>query len=345
MLPTLLISRSWSLLALLGCLVPFGVCGAGPAEPGPGAESIDAGRWLSRINSAARERNYQGTMVFTTGGAVSSSKVAHFCVGDQSFERLEALDGRMRKVYRHNETVHTVWPQAGVAVVERRSALSNLPSTLQSVDPRALEQYELKSEGRERIAGRDALVFLLQPRDEWRFAQRVWADQSSGLMLRADVIGPGRTVLESAAFSEVEIGVKPQPDSILQAVRKLDGLKVLRPQQTSTQLEAEGWVLKPLLPGFRLASCVRRVLDPRAAASGSGSNTAEVLQAIFSDGLTHVSLFIEPFDAARHRKDLSTQIGATHTLMLRRGDFWLTAMGDVPPAALRHLVDAVERRR
>lgn len=331
--------------ALLGCLLPFGAFGAGPSESGPAAEAIDAGRWLARINAAARERNYQGTMVFTTGGAVSSSKVAHFCVGDQSFERLEALDGKMRKVFRHNETVHTVWPQAGVAVVERRSALSNLPSTLQSVDPRVLEQYELKSEGRERVAGRDAQVFLLQPRDEWRFAQRVWADQASGLMLRADVLGPGRTVLESAAFSEVEIGVKPQPESILQAVRRLDGLKVLRPQQTVTQLEAEGWVLKPLLPGFRLASCVRRALDPRAQTVEAAGGPGEVLQAIFSDGLTHVSLFIEPFDPTRHRKDLSTQIGATHTLMLRRGDFWLTAMGDVPPAALRQLVDAVERRR
>ena len=29
----------------------------------------------------------------------------------------------------------------------------------------------------------------------------------------------------------------------------------------------------------------------------------------------------------------------------RCGEFWLTAMGDVPPTALRHLVDAVERRR
>lgn len=345
MLTSLSLPRSLSLVALLGCLLPVGHGIAGPAELAPGAEPIDAGRWLARINSAAREKNYQGTMVFTTGGAVSSSKVAHYCVGDQSFERLEALDGKMRKVLRHNETVHTVWPQSGVAVVERRSALSNLPSTLQSVDPRALEQYELKSEGRERIAGRDAQVFLLQPRDEWRFAQRVWADQASGLMLRADVLGPGRTVLESAAFSEVEIGVRPQPESILQAVRKLDGLKVLRPQQTGTQLEAEGWTLKPLLPGFRLASCVRRVLDPRAPAAESGASSTEVLQAIFSDGLTHVSLFIEPFDAARHRKDLATQIGATHTLMLRRGDYWLTAMGDVPPGALRQLVDAVERRR
>ena len=344
-MPTRLFSgRWWSIALLLSTLLPHAGGLAAPPEAAVGAESIDPVRWLARINAAARERNYQGTMVFTVGGAVSSSKVAHFCVGDQSFERLEALDGKMRKVFRHNETVHTVWPQAALAVVEKRGALSSLPSNLQTVDPRALEQYELKAEGRERLAGREALVFLLQPRDEWRFAQRVWADEVSGLMLRADVLGAGRVVLESAAFSEIEIGVRPQPDSVLLPLRKLDGLKVLRPQQVPTQLDAEGWSLKAPVPGFRLSSCVRRSLD-RGGNGDPSASGGGVVQAVFSDGLTHVSLFIEPFDAARHRKDLSTQIGATHTLMLRRGDFWLTAMGDVPPATLMRLAESIERRR
>jgi sigma-E factor negative regulatory protein RseB len=69
-----------------------------------------------------------------------------------------------------------------------------------------------------------------------------------------------------------------------------------------------------------------------------------VLQAVFSDGLTHVSLFIEPFDAARHQHDLQAQFGATHSIAGRRGDHWVTAMGDVPPATLKLFFDALERR-
>jgi sigma-E factor negative regulatory protein RseB len=171
---------------------------------------------------------------------------------------------------------------------------SNLPSTTQSVEPRALDQYELRPEGRDRVAGRDAVVFLLQPRDSWRFAQRLWADQETGLMLRSDVIGPGRTVLESAAFSEVEIGVKAQPDTVLQPIRKLDGLRVLRPAQVATPLEAQGWTLNRPVAGFRLVSCVKRPVDAQAALDGTGQ--PEVTQAVYSDGLTHVSLFIEPLD-------------------------------------------------
>ena len=211
------------------------------------------------------------------------------------------------------------------------------------MEPRALEQYELRPEGRDRIAGREAEVFLLQPRDELRYPQRLWADRASGLMLRADVIGPGRTVLESSAFSEVEIGIKPQPESVLQPLRKLAGYKVLRAQFERAQLDAEGWTLARPLAGFRLASCVKRPLEATAAADGRIPE--QLLQAVFSDGLTHVSLFIERFDESRHRKDVQAQLGATATLMQRRGDFRLTAMGDVPVATLRLLLDALERKR
>lgn len=324
--------------ALAAALLPGGVS----AQPEAWA-SIDARAWFARIHAAASGRNYQGTMVFTTGGVVSSSRVAHYCIGDQVYERLEALDGRQRQVFRHNDLVHTVWPQTGVVVVERRLQQLGLPSMTQSVEPRALEQYELRADGRDRIAGREAVVLQLLPRDELRFAQRIWADQETGLLLRADVIGPSRTVLESSAFSEVEIDVRPQPDSVLLPIRRTDGLRVVRPTQVPTQLEAQGWAIARPVPGFRLASCVRRTADPRPS-SDDAAPRPEVLQAVFSDGLTHVSLFIEPYDAGRHRKAIQAQFGATHSLAGRRGDFWITAMGDVPRGTLRQFFDALERR-
>jgi sigma-E factor negative regulatory protein RseB len=316
-----------------------------PAQAGggvgfPEAQAADARGWLARIHDAANQRNYQGTLVFSAGGMLSSSRVAHFNVGDQSYERLEALDGRQQRVYRLNDAVHTLWPQSKVAVVEKRGVLTPLPSSTQAVEPRALDLYELKAEGSERIAGREARVFVLQPRDEFRYAQRLWADKETGLMLRADIIGHQRQVLESTAFSEVEIGVRPQPDSVTQAVRKLDGWRVLRPQQQRTQLEAEGWGLDRPVAGFKFAGCVKRSLD--GADTGPDN---QVLQAVFSDGLTHVSLFVEPYDARRPLAPLGGQMGATSAMRQRRGDFVVTVLGDVPPATLKAFAEALERRR
>ncbi len=161
-------------------------------------------------------------------------------------------------------------------------------------------------------------------------------------MPRADVLGLAngamRSVLESTAFSEVEIDVRPQPGLVLRSLQRLDGYRVLRPQQQRTTLEAEGWLLARPVAGFRHAGCVRRPME------GAGREVL-VLQSVFSDGLTHVSLFVEPYRAEQHRDEMLAHQGATATLMLRRGEYWITVVGDVPPATLRLFAEALERRR
>jgi sigma-E factor negative regulatory protein RseB len=181
---------------------------------------------------------------------------------------------------------------------------------------------------------------MLKPRDGNRFAQRLWAEQGTGLLLRADVLGPRGELLESASFSDVSIGGKANPETVLHAMRKLEGYRVVRPQVVRTQLDAEGWVLARPVPGFNLVGCMRKELSPLAEPLGNGN----ALMAVFSDGLTHVSLFVEPYDAQRH-KPVATALGATHTIMIRSGDWWITAMGDVPMATVHLFSTALERRR
>ena len=267
-------ARAWlPLVAVWACLLPAAPGALAQASAVPPA--VEARAWLARIHDAARSGNYRGTMVFAAGSAMSSSRVWHYCVGDMTYERMEALDGRQQRIYRVNDEVHTVWPDDRVAIVDRRDALLPVPTTPQAVDPLALDHYDFKREaGTARVAGRDAVVFTLEPRDELRFAQRLWADRATGLMLRADVLGPGagasRAVLESAAFSEIEIGIKPPADARAQAMPRLDGYRVQRPQTQRTQLEAEGWTLVRPPAGFRLTSCVKRPLEMSSSASGGG---------------------------------------------------------------------------
>ena len=306
--------------------------------PLSGAADIDARAWLARMKAAAAGGNYQGTLVFIVGGVMSSSRVWHYRVGDNSYERLEAQDGRQQRIYRYNDEVRTVWPQTRTAVVERRETLAAWSTTPQAVDPSAAESYDIRHEGRARVAGREAAVLLLAPRDTLRFAQRLWADQATGLMLRADVIAPDGSVVESSAFSEVELDVKPQPEQVMQGLREDEGLRIVRPMQRRTTLDAEGWGLARRVPGFVLAGCVQRGIE-------SAAGEPRMLQVVFSDGLTHVSVFVERFVAERHRSEMQAKLGATHTAMRRRGEHWLTVVGDVPSASLEQFSQALERRR
>lgn len=330
--------NAWRRLAYLA----LGAACVTPLRADPNVLSAVAARqWLAKVHAAAQARNYQGILVFSADGVLSSSRVAHFGDGGHSYERVETLDGTAQVSYRVDDRVYALWPQRKLAVIEDRAPRQG--SLRQVVEPRAEDHYALSLQGIDRVAGREAQVLLLQPRDAQRFAQRIWVDTRSNLMLRADVLDAKHQVLESSAFSEVDIDVKPRPDSVLGPVDHLQGWRIVRPPQANTNLEAEGWALTSNVPGFVLSSCSRRVLDMPAADGGTAGKPA--LQAVFSDGLTHVSVFVEATDADRPRQSLLTRMGAMSTLMEPFGErWWITVMGDVPASTLQRFFDALQRR-
>jgi sigma-E factor negative regulatory protein RseB len=231
-----------------------------------------------------------------------------------------------------------------VAMIEQRGMLNSFPALLQAGDDGIADWYEVRAEGSERVAGHEANVLAIRARDGLRYGYRLWADRASGLLLRAEVVGERGDILETSAFSDVVIGIRPQPESVVNDMRKLEGYRVVRPVLTPTRLEAEGWAMRQVAPGFRPVSCVSRQIDAPGDAAGEGV-APPVIQSIYSDGLTYVSVFIEPFRAARHAKPMFASIGATSTLSQRHGDWWVTIIGDTPPATLKIFAAALERRK
>lgn len=309
-----------------------------PLTVGTPVGAAAAAQWLARVRQAADNSSYQGTLMFSTGGVVSSTRVLHYCDGKQRYEKAEVLDGRARLRYRHNDELVTVWPASKVAVVESRDGMAEFPGLPDAPGLNLLDSYDIHPGGADRIAGHAAQVVLLKPRDGHRYAQRLWTDKDSGLLLRGDVLGAQGEVLETSAFSDFQRVPKPQPDAVLLPMKRLDGLRVVQARAVKTQLETEGWRLTGAVPGFQLVSCTKRALD--AASDGP---TQQVLQSVFSDGLASVSVFVEPYDAQRHKQAMRTLLGATHTLMHRRGDWWITVVGEVPLATVQQIDAAFER--
>jgi len=324
--------------------------------------NTDARTWFLRMQAAAARSNFTGSLVVSSGGVASSSRVTHYAVDGQVYEMLEAMDGRAHRVLRHNDVVHMLWPQTQVAVIEKREMLGAWSTTPLAVDAFAVENYELRREGVARVAGREAVVLWLQPRDALRYAQRFWADRDTALMLRADVLasaapitgsalsstpasGPPQSqpaaiawqVLESTAFSALELGVPARPQAVLQAMQPPAGYRVTRPQQQVTTLDAQGWALVRPVKGFRLAGSVLRGIE-------NAGKRSPVLHAVFTDGLALVSLFVESYDEQLHRSESHNQQGATSSLSQRRGEHWFTVVGGVPPATLQLFAAAMDKR-
>lgn len=339
--------KLFRLLALAGCALPaMNFVAAQVPPPAPAAtpvESRNINDWLMRMHEASKKRSYIGTFVVSSGGAMSSAKIWHVCEGDQQMERVETLTGAPRSIFRHNDQVVTFMPDHKVVRSEKRESLGMFPQLLQSTDNRIADYYKVRQEGTERVAGVEADIVLLAPKDHMRFGYRVWTEQKKGLVVKLQTLDTDGKVLEQAAFSELQLDAPVKMDKLLQMMGKVDGYRVEKPVLMKTTASAEGWLLKAPVAGFKPMSCYKRpatALAPAGTAAGE-----EPLQWIFSDGLASVSIFVEPFDRQRHGQESSLSMGATQTITRQLDAYWVTVMGEVPMGTLKLFAGGLERKK
>ena len=330
----------WLLAGFLLALAARAQAQQVPAAATPGlAEDRRLGEWLQRLQLASRRRAYMGTFVVSVGSDMASARIWHVCDGEQQMERVETLTGAPRSTFRRNDHVLTFFPDSRVAVAERRESFGLFPNLLQSGDASIARFYSLRAAGHERVAGFETDVVQLRPRDKLRFAYKIWTEKKTGLVVKLQTLDVYGQVLEQAAFSELQLDAPVSMARLSQMMGNTEGYQVETPDLVKTTAAAEGWALKAPVPGFQPMSGYRR-----SVASTAEGRHDSTLQWIFSDGLATVSLFLEDFDPRRHGQPGAQALGATHTLTRRIGDWWLTAVGEVPPQTLQVFAQALERR-
>ncbi len=295
--------------------------------------------WLVRMHEAARRRTYTGTFVVSAGNSISSARIWHVCDGDLQMERVEALTGPPRSTFRRNDQLLTLYPDSRLAVAERRESFGQFPNLLQPGGTALGQLYGIRFAGSERVAGLEADVVQLRPNDALRFAYQIWTEKKTGMVLKLQTIDARGRVLEQAAFSELQLDAPVSMTKLAQMMANTEGYQVERTDLVKTSAADQGWGMKSAVPGFQAVSCYLR-----PTAVPADARPESTLQWIFSDGLATVSLFIEAFEPRRHGQPMAQALGATHTLTRRIGDWWLTAVGEVPPHTLAAFAQALQRK-
>jgi sigma-E factor negative regulatory protein RseB len=315
------------------------VSAATPATlAGAAAETRGINDWLIRMHGASRDRSYIGTFVVSAAGAMSSARIWHVSVGDRQVERVEALTGPARSVFRHNDQVLTFLPASRVVRSERRESLGLFPDLLKSADSSIAEFYGVRWLGTERVAGVDSEVVELLPKDKLRFGYKVWVEQKAGLVVKLQTLDAEARVLEQAAFSELQLDAPVNMDKLVRMMNKQDGYRIEKPTLVKTLPSDQGWRFRAPPAGFKPITCQKRVMD--GAVLGT-----EPMQCIFSDGLATVSIFMEPSSGQSENISTSLSLGATQTLVMRVDPFLATLVGEVPQATLRLFAATLERRK
>ncbi len=295
-------------------------------------ESSENAALLVKMQAAARELDYSGIYTYQQGVIMISSRVVHLVDGTGERERIEILDGSPREFIRHNDTIQTLLPERKVVVIEQRSG-DRFPSLLLGDGHGITNHYDMAiMNSPERVAGRDCTPVVLKPRDDHRYGHMLCIDTQSHLLLKAQTVSAANEIIDQVAFSTLTMGEEVASER-LSATWDTSEWRVLETSMNAVDLSEMGWRI-PQPPGFEIVTQVSRPLR----------FDAQVNQMVLSDGLAAISVFVEPFDANRHSMSGQGGIhkGALSVFRKRVGDYWLTALGQVPASTLRDIAEHVE---
>ncbi|WP_158529641.1 MucB/RseB C-terminal domain-containing protein [Parvibium lacunae] len=290
---------------------------------------------LARIDSAARKINYSGLYVFQQGQHVQSLRITHMVDKGQTWEKLEVLDGKPQEIVRHNDDVQVYYPQTQTIVQQRRVQGDQFPGLLMGDHYEWQNHYILKRGQDERVAGHDCELIHLEPRDHLRYGHKLWADKKTGLLLKAQTLNERGDILEQVAFSEVKIHL-PFDRHRVAPSWATQNWRVERQEIQPHAWIAEGWQFRQLPPGFRKQAELKR---PKGDSKEGQANLGQV---IFSDGLTALSVFVEPYNEQLHQQETLKNSGAAHILAKRVANFWVVIVGDAPAETIRKLAAGIE---
>lgn len=312
--------------------------------------------WLKIVAFAAHQTDYSGVFVYQYGNRVETSRITHVVEPDSEYERLESLDGPKREIIRHHGQV---WCNVNHKMVQvgSQQRRNRFPALLPEQISALSANYQVMEIGMERVAGYNTQVILFQPKDNLRYTHKIWAHTDSGLLLKAAVLGEKNRMVEQYAFTQLQIGggvdrswVKSDTSGDNLAPGKLSGNGLLgagRGQGAPANLRGayeapeaakvgtpinSGWVADALPAGFKKIMEIERPMHGKHA---------PVTQLVFSDGLSAISIFIEPDDGDEDDMDGLTSRGAVNLYRRIAGKHLITVVGEVPPRTVMQTLDSV----
>jgi sigma-E factor negative regulatory protein RseB len=302
------------------------------------AQRREAQTLLKKIQTAAQKLNYSGTFVYQQANQVRTSRITHVLEGRNELEKLEVLDGKPREYLRNNDEIICYVPESRTLLVEKRVTRDVFPAILAANPADLAAYYEIRPGEGGRVAGFDTQSVILVPKDDLRYGYKLWAERSTGLLLRAQTLDDKNGVVEQISFTQIAIG-KIDKNLVHPSIASTKGWRV--ENAVMRQVDLSNWHVKWVPPGFKKVQEVRRLLSDVPADGHAGKPAQwEISQIVYSDGLAAISIFIEPVSPGRQEGSL--QQGAMNIVGKRQGDFWLTIVGEIPSAAIRQVANSIE---
>jgi sigma-E factor negative regulatory protein RseB len=301
---------------------------AGNAFAGEPLSKADAASWLQKMADASRHVAYEGVFVFQHGDVMQTLHIVNRPAGTSKDSDITLMNGTQRREVRcaHGTAVNMVGI-GGSIHMERRLNSRHFPDLLPANAVPLAKWYGVRLGKPDRVAGLDCQNVELVPKDHYRWGYVLCADKDNYLPLRAIMVNDRGQPLLQYSFAEVKIGTGHLSDMP----------KLSAPLEAPAQAgENQDLVVNHLPPGFSRVAAFKRRLPNRHHA---------VDHWVFSDGLTHISMFIEPTLHPVETVRGESRKGMLNLLTRQVGHWRVTVVGDAPWPAVESIAMSLAERK
>ena len=293
------------------------------------AHADEAGEWLSRAAAAPKQLNYSGVYVYQHGEHIEVMRVSHHRDASGEQEKIEVLEDVPRQFLRLDKDVYCELPDGKTVRMEKNTPRRFFPALLGD-NPENLQRfYNIKLAGSERVAGVNCQMLTLEPRDAYRHGYQLWLDKRTGLPLKSRIVNSNGGVVSMFVFSEIQIGRPLDAQNFRQDLvgKKIVMASIDRPPSPIWDVSAP--------PGYALVLEATRPLPGKKM---------PVSHWVYSDGLSALSVFIEPdTESSGSFQGLSAE-GAMSVYSRQLDGHKITTLGEVPNRALIETGNSVRKK-
>ena len=310
--------RIWLLAALFVCVPALAAS--------PSAEAL-----LQQMQRAYHHYNFELSLIKVRQGDIEPMRFSHAVLDKSEISHLIYLNGRPSEYFKRGDQIsffeagHNPYTLTGARMPGLWSAF--LDMNLE----RVFESYDPVVTGRNRVAGMPVQVVRLAPKEATKYGFVVWLEQSSGLLLRLDLIDENGALVEQ--YMGVDLRVLPEPSGWLKSLAqaKLPRAVTVAQAYQAPQLEL-GWAPSWLPKGFSVMSTDRHPLV----------GTDQIVDyMMISDGLVDVSIYLAAAEAPMG--DELVRQGATSLLrMLNDHKVEVTVVGEVPVPTAQRIAESLD---
>jgi sigma-E factor negative regulatory protein RseB len=299
------------------------------------AQGDEAFQWLERMGQAVRDLSYEGVFVYRHGNQMEAMRLVHGNTGGREMERLVALNGPPREVIRDEHSVLCVLPEQRAVSVGWRGADQRYRALLSRSPEELAAYYDFKLEDKERVAGRPVQVIRIDPRDPYRYGQRLYLDEQHALPLRSDLLDANGEAVSQIMFTQLRVVPELHFDWGVEA--EADGTQYAWTYQPPAQPSEDGgaqgpWRFETLPDGFRMTLHARR--------NGDDSHPPQE-HFVFSDGLATLSVYIETLDPDAPLTE-GSRVGPVSIFGRVLHGYQVTVVGEVPEETTRRVASVVQ---